>query len=529
MIGCLAIFYGAYFSCEQTGSSVMFRMHCFRVLVMMGCVVTWMAFCNFGSGFNKPSQWLHNKSWLLEFEGACRCKWKGKHFTIQGSFTHDSINESRQRCVPDACTVYGRDPKVGETVAGYSAQYPVSLMQRMAQGSRSAQLHGADVIPFSARSLSYQRVGLTGEPLLSDLAHVDDCSEPRPWFEDPEWISELADSLPFRTLFKYHFKGSNHINVLETRVYSSWIKYCAKQHRNSRIVGLLDSRVTIGASSKGRSSSYAISRILKRTLPYLLGSNLYPGGLHVYSSKNRADAPSRDREVEAPSKSKPLWLTELLEGRPHLFDLVCQSAQVPKLPARWLRLLLMLCGDIEPNPGPTYKPRGELDMTIGFHKQTSLRMRRCLDAFAIWVHEELHLDFDKVALSAEHLGLALRAYGFHLFRNGHPRYMLVYALTVRAGCLSAAPAIFGWSLASEQEVGSRRTWRVPSGSLPSYFSCSHFSWHFVAVVSMGGHHSSSFCWNASSVRVCVSGTAAFDVAAGYAVYNECFVHPPEES
>ena len=429
MIGCLAIFYGAYFSCEQTGSSVMFRMHCFRVLVMMGCVVTRMAFCNFGSGFNKPSQWLHNKSWLLEFEGACRCKWKGKHFTIQGSFTHDSINEFRQRCVPDACTVYGRDPKVGETVAGYSAQYPVSLMQRMAQGSRSAQLHGADVIPFSARSLSYQRVGLTGEPLLSDLAHVDDCSEPRPWFEDPEWISELADSLPFRTLFKDHFKGSNHINVLETRVYSSWIKYCAKQHRNSRIVGLLDSRVTIGASSKGRSSSYAISRILKRTLPYLLGSNLYPGGLHVYSSKNRADAPSRDREVEAPSKSKPLWLTELLEGRPHLFDLVCQSAQVPKLPARWLRLLLMLCGDIEPNPGPTYKPRGELDMTIGFHKQTSLRMRRCLDAFAIWVHEELHLDFAKVALSAEHLGLALRAYGFHLFRNGHPRYMLVYALT----------------------------------------------------------------------------------------------------
>ena len=429
MIGCLAIFSGAYFSCEQTGSSVMFRMHCFQVLVMMGCVVTRMAFCNFGSGFNKPSQWLHNKSWLLDFEGPCRCKWKGKHFTIQGSFTRESIEQFRHRCIPDACTVYGRDPKAGETVASYSAQYPVSLMHRMAQGSRSAQLHGAAVIPISARSLSYQRVGLSGEPLVPDLAHVDDFSEPRAWYEDPEWISEIADSLPFRTLFKYHFKESNHINVLETRVYSSWIKYCAKQHRNSRVVGLLDSRVALGAASKGRSSSYAISRILKRTLPYLLGSNLYPGGLHVYSSKNRADAPSRDREVEEPSKAKPQWLLELLDGKPHLFDLVCQSAQVPKLPARWLRMLLMLCGDIEPHPGPGRKPRGELDMTIGFHKQTSLRMQRCLEAFAEWVREEMNLDFDKVASSAEHIALALRAYGLHLFRHGHPRYMLVYALT----------------------------------------------------------------------------------------------------
>ena len=194
-------------------------------------------------------------------------------------------------------------------------------------------------------------------------------------------------------------------------------------------MGLLDSRVALGAASKGRSSSYAISRILKRTLPYLLDSNLYPGGLHVYSSKNRADAPSRDGEVEEPSKPKPKWLLELLDGKPHLFDLVCQSAQVPKLPARWLRMLLMLCGDIEPHPGPSRKPRGELDMTIGFHKQASLRMKRCLDAFAEWVKEEMNLDFDKVAASAEHIALALRAYGLHLFRHGHPRYLLVYALT----------------------------------------------------------------------------------------------------
>lgn len=46
----------------------MLRMHCLCVLVQLGCVITRMAFCNFGSGFNKPSQWLHNKGWLLQFE-----------------------------------------------------------------------------------------------------------------------------------------------------------------------------------------------------------------------------------------------------------------------------------------------------------------------------------------------------------------------------------------------------------------------------------------------------------------------------
>ena len=54
-LGLIVIATGAYFSCEQPGSSVMFRMHLFRVLVQRGCVVTRMAFCNFGSAFNKPS------------------------------------------------------------------------------------------------------------------------------------------------------------------------------------------------------------------------------------------------------------------------------------------------------------------------------------------------------------------------------------------------------------------------------------------------------------------------------------------
>ena len=56
MIGCVAVLTGVYFSCEQTGSSVMFQMHCFRVLIHLGCVITRMHFVLLGQGLIN----LHN-------------------------------------------------------------------------------------------------------------------------------------------------------------------------------------------------------------------------------------------------------------------------------------------------------------------------------------------------------------------------------------------------------------------------------------------------------------------------------------
>ena len=50
-------------------------------------------------------------------------------------------------------------PNVGEAVASYSAQYPISLMNRMALGSKSASVQGPPPIPFEARVLSFERVG----------------------------------------------------------------------------------------------------------------------------------------------------------------------------------------------------------------------------------------------------------------------------------------------------------------------------------------------------------------------------------
>ena len=172
----------------------------------------------------------------------------------------------------------------------------------------------------------------------------------------------LCECLHFSEVFRFSFKKPGHINVNETRTYKSWLKSMAKTQRDKRFIGILDSRVTLGAAAKGRSSSFAISRVLQGSIGYLIGGNLYPGGLHCYSAHNRADEPSRQRPVRGPTKDEPSWLTDLRAGKPAKFDAVIASSRITKNPARWpcqvafLRFLLLLAGDIEENPGPANAP-----------------------------------------------------------------------------------------------------------------------------------------------------------------------------
>lgn len=257
----------------------------------------------------------------------------------------------------------------------------------------------------------------------------------RPWHQDPDWVKELALSLPFRELFRYSFKKSGHINCLECRVFKSWVKHCSKACPGSRIVVFLDSRVTIGASAKGRSSSPALSHILRTSLGYILGGGLYIGCLHVRSAWNRADAPSRGRPVEAASREIPLWFLDLEAGDCRCFDQVICSTKWANPLGRWVRILLLLAGDIERNPGPDarvpqgYQPRGPLNLSVGLSQATAARMEMCLKDFSSWVHSELSLTLDDVLASAEVANLALRGFGMKLFAEGFPRYKFVYAVT----------------------------------------------------------------------------------------------------
>ena len=190
----------------------------------------------------------------------------------------------------------------------------------------------------------------------------------------------------------------------------------------------------MGAAAKGRSSSKALSRILRTSLGYVLGGGLYPGCIHCRSPWNKADAPSRDRAVEQQTRSFPLWLQKLQQGDARRFDIMVSSSFWRRPLGRWVRLLLLLAGDIERNPGPNFQqgayfPRGELNMSVGFSQATVQRMSRCLEAFEAWTKDKLGLTLNEAMATAEMADLALRGYGRFCFSEGRPRYWLVYAIT----------------------------------------------------------------------------------------------------
>ncbi len=434
----IALLGGAFISVEQPGSSRLFLLHCYKVMIQLGCVISHFAFCNFGSAFNKPSKWLHNKPWILPLEGSCRCPYKGNHFIVQGCFTKESLETFKTRCRPSCQAVYGHEPKVGELVSAYSAAYPMQLVCPMAVGLLEAKRGRLESIPRSKHFESLVEVGLSGASFVE--APVEPEASIREWYEDPEWISELCDSLSFREVFRYKFKRPGHININESRTFKSLIKALAKNQPCIRFPALLDSRVTIGAAAKGRSSSPGITRILQGCLAYTVGSSLYPGLLHCSSADNRSDGPSRGREIDPPTKPLPSWLVSLQEGSYGPFDAVVASSRCKKLAARWLRFLLLLAGDIEENPGPSgpgfgggersgLRARGPMNLEVGFVKATSDRMQRCFSGFKEWCQAEAELPWDALVNEPKALAWALRAFGLYLFEAGYPRYLFVYSIT----------------------------------------------------------------------------------------------------
>lgn len=438
----LAFQMGCFISVEQPGGSTLFHLHIYQTLIRLGCIITRFCFCSYGSALMKPSKWLHNKPWVESLASKCTCEYRGRHFVAQGVFTKDNIQEFDSRCRPSCQVVYGRMPRIGESVAAFSGAYPRGLMQRMASGAAAAKHGSIGSISLSSRIRSFKEIGMDPSFLQSVSSVFAEPFPKRKWHEDPEWISELCNSLPFKECFRYKFSRSGHINVNEGRTYKSWIKMMAKERPDSRFLGILDSRVTIGAAAKGRSSSDSLSRIFRGSLPYILGANLYPGCVHCSSQDNRADEPSRDRPVRGPSRHQPLWLTELQHDRTRHFDVVLAGSQATRVVGRWIRLLLLIAGDVEQNPGPRggqplrqprgqplRQPRGPMDLTTGFVAATAQRMEKCYDAFIYWLSHEFPRSFRQLMSSGETAAFALRAYGLHCFQSGLPRYLFVYAIT----------------------------------------------------------------------------------------------------
>ena len=112
-------------------------------------------------------------------------------------------------------------------------------------------------------------------------------------------------------LFAYRFRTNDHINVLELVAWVSLLRRLSQQGvRRQRILCCVDSRVVLGAVTKGRSSSRKLNHVLRKLAYECLASSLTVDLLWVPSWANPADAPSRHVSLDRWRRHLPLWLVQ---------------------------------------------------------------------------------------------------------------------------------------------------------------------------------------------------------------------------
>ena len=135
------------------------------------------------------------------------------------------------------------------------------------------------------------------------------------------------------------FRKLRHINLQEISAVLRLATDLVKQRKAIRFVALVDSIVTRGAISKGRSSSRAIASLLRRLCSTMIAGSLYATLPFCPTRHNPSDDPTRDKEVRIPGSSLDLASWD--------DDDVIALASLPRLKrwaANWVRVVLLAMG-----------------------------------------------------------------------------------------------------------------------------------------------------------------------------------------
>ena len=187
-------------------------------------------------------------------------------------------------------------------------------------------------------------------------------------------VNEVAISSQWKWNSCWTFKKLRHINLQELSAFLRLSTDLVKLRKPLRFVTLVDSIVVRGAVSKGRSSSRAISSVLKRLCSTFVAGSLYATLPFCPTRLNVADDPTRDHPIRPPGSS--LYI--------HSWDKddLIRFASLPRLrrwAANWARLVLLCLGpdvlylhDLSMYPQPLPVPsvvagcQMDFDSTLGF-------------------------------------------------------------------------------------------------------------------------------------------------------------------
>jgi len=208
------------------------------------------------------------------------------------------------------------------------------------------------------------------------------------------FVNELAKRHEWSVGSSWKWTGSSHINVLELASAVQSTKAAARRG-GGRTCLLLDSNVAVRALAKGRSSSKALSPLLRKVMALCMAFGIMLSILFVPARLNVADDPTRSKELRA-----------RFEGPSFLDSLDCEGlfklAEMPPLRrwiSNWTSLFLGLCLRHNLRPGtlsiPSPRRRSSLppvdfyqflldfDSTLGFPGEgPSLSIRRLV---VLWI------------------------------------------------------------------------------------------------------------------------------------------------
>lgn len=126
--------------------------------------------------------------------------------------------------------------------------------------------------------------------------------EMHPLWQEVVESCEFAEYGPVR-----HSKRREHINLKEVSAALAAEEKHGQKHPSTYFVNLQDSQVSLACLVKGRSSSWAISKKLRKSLPTHLSHNTRPVYGYVRSKLNPGDDPTRDQPVRKARKQVPDW------------------------------------------------------------------------------------------------------------------------------------------------------------------------------------------------------------------------------
>ena len=241
--------------------------------------------------------------------------------------------------------------------------------------SRIPRLIGKELIRHCLRKSVWVRLLTPSQAVLrshgllpeeEELPDHDECFK-----SNPLW-TWLAEGLKYNLLFAKAKTGNRHINIGEVRGVLRTEKLLGLRRPSCRHLVGADSQVALGALVKGRSSSAAINEELSRSLPWMLGLDSYLDLMYFNTLSNRADDPTRGKEIAGASRELPFWWTALAEGDFQQFDIWLHEHGLDDETLSELPSFSELCGDC-PVPGilPAFLRTEQTDVN-SMEKNTAL-------------------------------------------------------------------------------------------------------------------------------------------------------------